>query len=279
MFMKKVLLILLALTLNLFTWAQSDINWFEKGEAAFDCEDYQQAISYYKRAAELGSTAACAALAYLYYNGVVPSKKNGTAVLRNTELAKMWAKRAGLHNSVDADIVLALIAFYEGDFSQTIQILESWNDVAVYSSEAKLALAVSYMVNGDDFEQFVFRERAAQLARMVYDGLRKEYTEPSFYYAACSLLAKLELEKDWDINNRNIYTYLNAFGTFGEDDFELCPLSEYIAGLILTRVEDNNIKTIGKARLQLAAEFDYTKGYKILYPFATEIIQYYNKIK
>lgn len=277
--MKRFLLFIFVLTPNLSAWAQSDADWFERGEAAFDREDYQEAISCYKRAAELGSTVACGSLAYLYYNGAVPSVKNGTVVNRNTELAKLWAKRAGLNNSVDADIVLALTAFYEGDFSQTIKILESWNDVVMYSSEAKLALAVSYMVNGDDADQFFFRDRATQLASMVYRELYHEYSEPDIYYAACAILAKLELEKDWDINNDNIYTYLGKFGTFGKDDFELCPLSEFVAGFILTRIEDTDIKTIGLHRIQLAAEFDYNKAYKILYPFAPEIIRFYNKIK
>ena len=194
------------------------------------------------------------------------TRKNGKVTQRDTDMALLWAKRAGVNNNLDADIVLALISYYKGDFSKTIQILSFWKEEELYS-EAKIALAISYMMNGNELIRFLGKQKAEPLLKEVYNKLRND--KPKYFYAVCAILAKIEFEKKWRRTNK-VDDYLSEFGEIGTDDFEYCPLAYYVMGRAL----------IEKGCLEAAAKYEYNGSkYEVLYPFADEIKQEYNKIK
>lgn len=269
--MKKLVALLIGIITNVYVYSQTSEEWFRKGEKAYQKEDYNTAVECYKKAANLGSIDACGILSFMYYFGTVTGK-------RNVEMAQLWANRTGVNKILDADIVMALISYYDGKYEETISILNYWKGDVLYD-EAKLALAISYMVSGDKYARFWGKQKAEPLVKDVYNKLHDYEDRPYFYYAACAILAKIEFEKEWDVNNDKVYKYLEEFGTFGEDDFIYCPLAEYVTGLILSHIEDKDIKQMGMIRLEVASQYNYENGFKILYPFANEIKQYYNEHK
>ena len=268
--MKKIVALLFGLSMSISVYSQTAEEWFLKGEEAYQEEKYDIAMDYYKKAADLGSVEACGVLSFMYYNGAASTKKNGKVIQRDTDMALLWAKRAGVNNNLDADIVLALISYFKGDFSKTIQILSGWKE-ALYS-EAKIALAISYMMNGNESIRFLGKLKAEPLLKEVYNKLRND--KPNYFYAVCTILAKIEFEKKWRRTDK-VDDYLSEFGEIGTDDFEYCPLAYYVVG----RAQYHNT-SIEKTYLETAAKYEYTGSkYEVLYPFADEIKQEYNKIK
>lgn len=252
-------------------YSQTSESWFLKGELAYNEEDYESALSYYKNAANLGSTHACAVISYIYYCGIADGG-------RNTDLALQWAKRAGVNKYIESDAVLAMVSYYNGDFENTRKILEYWNLNDLYT-ESKLALAISYMVSSNNLFSFAMRDKAELLVKSIYDKTKIDDEKPDYYYASCAILAKIEYEKERDIQNGKMWAYLEKFGTPGKDDFVYCPLAECLFGFLLTRFADEKLKSMGEIRLEVATKFDYNKRFKILYPFAPEIKAYYDKAK
>ena len=110
--MNKLLLVfLIGLTTTINVYSQTAEEWFQRGEEAYHEENYDIAINHYKKAAELGSVEACGTLSFMCYYGAASTKSNGITIRRNTDMALLWAKRAGVNKNLEADIVLALKAF------------------------------------------------------------------------------------------------------------------------------------------------------------------------
>ncbi len=284
--MKRIIGLLVLLFFSFVIYAQTAEEWFQKGEDAYDKEEYNIAVEYYKKAAHLGSTKACGLLAYMYYYGDVDGK-------RNTEMASLWANRVNeLKKNLDADVVLALISYYEGDLKKTEKILSDWQESVLYP-EAKLALAISYMINKKDLFNSVgvlderidyyggelFSEKAKPLIKSVYDFYRKNNLKCDNYYASCALLAYIEYGEKYDMESAKLQKYLLEFGNCGEDNFVYCPLNEYLCGRILSHFGDEDLRDMGKIRLEIASQCNYKNKYEILYPFADEIKKYYDRIK
>ncbi len=273
--MKNILIFIAFFTLTINVYSQSSDDLFKLGETAFIEEEYPKAVDYFKKAANLGSSEACGYLAFMYYYGAVPSIKNGNAIIRDTEMASLWANRAGEQNSLRADIVLALINYYEGNFKETIRILTVWKEEFLFP-EAKLALAISYMVSGNNLYQFAMRDKAEKLVKSVYDATKKDIEKSLYFYISCAILAKLELQKNWDIENPKIYKYLDKC----EVDDVFCPLAAYMWGNILSHIADADKKQLSLEYLKYAIdEIISNEAYEILYPFANEIISTYNTLK
>lgn len=265
--MKKLFIVLLAGVLNVSVYSQTSDDYYKKGNDAYINENYQEAEVFLKKAAELGHIDACGMLSYMYYYGAINGKRNG-------DMALLWAKRAGVNNNLDADIVLALTSYYNGDFDNTIKILNYWKEEALYT-QAKIALAISYMMNGSEPIRFLGKQKAEPLVKSVYNNLRED--KSFLYYAACAILAKIEYEKKWEWTN-NVNKYIEEFGKIGADDYEYCPLSLYVFGRYFYHIVET--KKISKECLEIASKYVYANNkYEILFPFADEIKQEYNKIK
>lgn len=273
--MKKKYVLFLFLTFQFNAFSQTSEDWFQLGEEAYDAENYQKAQECYKEAANLGSSKACGALAYMYYYGGIKIIENGQTKSRNPELAELWAKRAGEHNNIEADAVMALIQYYKGNFSETIRILNNW-DIKKGLSEAKLALAICYMINKKE------NNKAEKLIKSVYDETRYEKDAPDYFYVASALLAKIEYDK-WE-KDGNIKTHQNCeiyISPLIEPIQELfCPLATYIMAKELYEVGNENEKELCKNLIEIASKYNYYKNrFELLYPFSEEINQYYNMIK
>lgn len=273
--MNKLLLVfLIGLTTTINVYSQTAEEWFQRGEEAYQEDKFDIAINHYKKAADLGSVEACGALSFMYYYGAASTMNNGITIRRNTDMASLWAKRAGVNKNLEADNVLALISYYNGDFGKTIQILSYWKEKALYT-EAKIALAISYMMNGNELTRFLGKQKAEPLLKDVYNRLRND--KPSFFYTACAILAKIEFEKKWKWTNK-VTNYIEEFGVFDSDDYEFCPLSLYVFGRYFYKCAET--KELSKDCIEIASKWVYTNNkYEVLFPFANEINQEYNKIK
>jgi len=284
--MNRIIGILVLLSFSFNIYAQTAEEWFQKGEEAYDKDEYNLAAEYYKKAAHLGFTRACGVLAYMYYYGVIDGK-------RNTDMALLWANRVNeLERNLDADVVLALISYYKGDLKNTEKILSYWQESVLYS-EAKLALAISYMINLkgllnlagvpkmsiDYYGGNIFSEKAKPLVKSVYDNYKKSDIKDDIYFASCAILAYIEYGEKFDMSSAKLHKYLLEFGTFGEENFVYCPLNEYVCGRISSHFGDEELRDMGKIRVEVASQFNYKNKYEILYPFADEIKKYYDNIK
>ena len=275
--MRTHLLIIVLFVFSFPTFSQTSKDLIEKGASAIDNQDYEIAVDFYKKAAELGSSDACGVLAMLYYNGYVKGDRYNEpqrASIRDTEMAELWANRAGLHKNPNADNVLGLISYYNGDFDNAIEYIHYWKDEYIWT-ESKIALAVCFILK-EDFKT------AKLLTKQVYDKLKNENSKSNFYYCSCALLEYIEIQKH-ELYDDEVLKYMMEFGVFGEDGFEYCPLNEFITGWLQYSIisSEFDYKTIGKARAEAASEYDYryTK-YQVLYPFAHEIkefVEYINK--
>lgn len=190
-------------------------------------------------------------------------------------MALLWAKRSGVNNNFDADIVLALTSYYDADFDKTIKILKYWKE-EILTTEAKIALAISYMMNGSEPIGFLEKQKAELLLKEVYNQWRKENEKPSYFYSASAILAKIEFEKKWKWTD-NVQKYGDVFGEIGSDEYVFCPLAAYVMGRYYSNVVE--YKDLGEKCIKAAAKYDYKDNdYKVLYPFAEEIKQEYDII-
>lgn len=267
--MKKLFVLLLTSVLNVYVYSQTGDDYFKKGNDAFTNESYQEAEVFLKKAAELGHIDACGLLSYMYYYGAINGKRDG-------DMALLWAKRAGVNNNLDADIVLALTSYFNGDFDNTIKILNYWKEEVLYS-QAKIALAISYMMNGSEPIRVLGKQKAEPLVKSVYKKYVNERERSEVFFSACAILAKIEFEKKWDWTN-NVNKYIEEFGKIGADDYEYCPLSLYVFGRYFYNIVES--KKISKECIEIASKYVYANNkYELLFPFADEIKQEYNKIK
>lgn len=268
--MKRISVFILTSILTVPMFSQTSDECYKKGRYAYDNEKYQEAEILFKQAAEKGNDEACGFLASIYYYGLTNGRKN-------IDLASLWAKRVE-RKSIVADVILSLIAYYKGDFENTIKILEHWKDYSSsFIDEAKLTLAISYMMNGSEPIRFLGKQKAEPLLKEVYNQWRKEDEKPLYFYSASAILAKIEFEKKWEWTD-NVQKYIVVFGKIGSDDYMYCPLAAYVMGRYFRKVGE--FKDFGEKCIEAAAKYDY-KGndYEVLYPFADEIRQEYNKIK
>lgn len=268
--MKKLFVLLLASVINVSVYSQTGDDYYQMGRDAYDKENYQKAEQLFKKAAETGHNDACGFLSAIYYYGLIDGKKK-------TDIASLWAKRAEKKSSV-ADVILSLIAYYDGDYGKTIQILDYWKDyTSTFPDDVKLALAISYMMNGSESNRILGRQKAEPLIKEVYKQWRNEDEKPLYFYSASAILAKIEFEKKGEWTN-SVQKYIDVFGEIGSDDYMYCPLTAYVMGRYYRKVVE--YKDFGEKCIEVAAKYDYKDNdYEILFPFADEIKKEYNKTK
>lgn len=274
--MKKKFFILLFLVLaKTISFAQSAQELYEKGNNALAEENFSSAFDFYVRAANLGSIDACGELAMLYYNGFVKRNRYNnpdSKSVRDIEMAKLWASKAGVHQNIQSDNVLGLISYYEGDFQKAKKYFSFWKNNYIFS-EGALAYAICLILD-DEYTE------AKLVAKQVYDRYYKDTNKPKFYFAACAILGYIE----WNLHHYEVYDddvmqYVLEFKNFGDDDFEYCPLNEFLVGLLYYQMADKDYKEIGKTRIEVANNYKYEgREYHVLYPFAKEIKECYEYI-
>ena len=101
--MKKLLFLCLATLVALCSFAQKGQEEFEKGMSFYQEENYTEAVSWYKKAAEQGHPGAQYGLGVCYYNG--------DGVSQDYEQAKYWWKRSAVQGQRQARYMLKILEF------------------------------------------------------------------------------------------------------------------------------------------------------------------------
>ena len=139
---------------------------FEKGMSYFQNESYTEAVSWFKKAADLGNANAQFLLAVCYISGKGVTKSDsqavnwfkrsaeqghmdsqrelgrcyllGNGVSKNTEQAILWCEKAANQGDVEAESMLGAIFYKNGNYEKAIPWLEKATDHGVYQAQSIL---------------------------------------------------------------------------------------------------------------------------------------------
>lgn len=284
--MKKSIVTFVLVFVSLVSFSQTANELYQRGKEAFRSSRDQEAVLLLQKAAEQGSKEACGLLGFMYYAGAVWGHCDGYN-------ASKWAKQADVKQNLYASFTLGMIDFFKKDYDSAISLLENAIDGGMDITEARIALSISYFLNGN-------RNTAKYHALNVYNRQKDKEHKYIEYYTACALLSKMTYEEDPEDVNAMVYAQKTKDTS--------CPLGLYMMGRC--QIEHNIFPSVGKQRIEEAANYHYNKDIKdvcafseiekyipdllwqpdnvklltqnkyfALEPFKEEITKYYNKIK
>lgn len=258
--MKRIIFFIFSICVIISSYAQSASELCETGRKAYLNGNYEEALVYLQKAADIGSPQACGLLGIGYMYGEFGG-------VQDLSTAFKWAGKGYTLSQDNPDpisigvlgILGTALADSNDKWVENLNLLEYAYSHDFSPSYIGNLISTCYLLKGDKIKA---KEWASKIRDKEVDAEDRDD-----YYMASAIIAKILMDSG---------DYFNAMDASRDAASYGNPLALYVMGRC--QIEMDVFPQIGKQRVKNAALYDYSPVVDIK-AFDAEIQKYYNSIK